>query len=131
MAIDVPIDIVRLILSSQCIPCSTKVELQKELGVLVNRVVVPDELNRKLDRIYKSRRDVQKRSALSTVVLVDFESEDKRIHLCVALLDSSERYKLGYMFSFIHDDGSQVVVSRNNIMHELLWYDTTRIYQRN
>lgn len=52
---NLPYDVLRTILSSTHIPCTTKVELRNDLGDLTNRLIISTELKDKLDRVIKAR----------------------------------------------------------------------------
>lgn len=118
-----PYDILRMILSSEDVPCSTKVELQRELGALAGKVKVSDELRAKLDRINKSRQPRVLLNGLSTECC-NIVSEDRKITFRIVRV-SGEPY-MSYIFQIKRKGGHTLTVSRENVFGENNWYTSRR-----
>lgn len=109
-----PTDIVRTILSSRDIPCATKVELQKDLGNLSNRLKVSPHLTAKLDRILRSRKA---HTHTPGNKVFSIQSDDGKVDF--TLLANSKHKQL-YVFNYKTNIDIEVV-SYDNFCDENKW----------
>jgi hypothetical protein len=108
-----PYDVLRIILSSPQIPCSTKVELQNTLGNLTNKLHIESQLKHKLDRIMTSR-NINNRGVGGTCKI---ESDDGKVRLSI-FVDKLNRHV--YTFN-IRKDMKVSVVTYDDLLGEDCW----------
>jgi hypothetical protein len=87
---ELPVDLTRLILSQPSIPCETKVELQKSMGPLSNKVKVPRGLETKLGRILKRRVALPCRNGQVTRLYKTYDAQHKDVYLEILLLKNHD-----------------------------------------
>lgn len=117
-----PYDVLRQILSSEEIPCSTKVDLQKDLGSLTSKVYVSDDLKAKLDRIYTSRKPKTLLQGLNTEYC-NIVSPDGKISFRIVYADGTPY--MSYTFTMRRKGGVVMTISRDNVFGENNWYTST------
>lgn len=103
-----PYDVLRAILSSSSIPCTTKVELRKDLGDLTNRLTVSKELKDKLDRVIKARLPFVLNSKKPSKCVL--QSESCKITFTMF---SNKNNKCMYEFRYKNDVDVEVVTYDN------------------
>ena len=114
-----PFDVLRTILSSEEIPCSTKVELQKDLGPLPGKVTIPQSLKTKLDRVCESRQARTLLNGLSTEYC-NIVSLDGKITMRIVMVNGTEH--MSYVFKMRRTGGIVLTTIYDNVFGENNWY---------
>lgn len=118
-----PNDVVRQVLSDPQIPCTTKVDLQKDIGCLVNKLVVPPQLKERLDRIYQ-KRILKKPTSMLTDVF-DISSDDGKVRLTV--MHENCMNQCSYTFRY-KKRTTTVAITRDSFLGDNYWQmSSTRV----